>query len=144
MTESEAIVTRLEGGYAWLEILDRPSGCGKCESAGSCGGSGSFQRVPNAVGARVGDHVLVGVADGAILTAAVVSYAVPLATTLGGAIAGGGLGGEVVAVAGAVLGLLIGWLSLRFLDRRMATRREPLLALRIKPAVIRLQRISGS
>lgn len=144
MTESEAIVTRLEGGYAWLEILDRPSGCGKCESAGSCGGSGSFQRVPNAVGARVGDHVLVGVADGAVLAAAVVSYALPLATMLVGAIIGGSLGDEAIAVAGAVLGLLAGWLSLRFLDRRLASRREPLLALRIKPVVFGLQRISKS
>lgn len=144
MTDSEAVVARLEGDQAWLEILDRPAGCGKCEKAGGCGGGGDgqvrLQRVRNSIGAQVGDAVLVSVPDGAVLKAAVWSYVVPLALALTGALVGTLLGGDVAAVVGAALGLGVGWISLRALDRRRPDLWEPLLALRVKPGVVRLHR----
>lgn len=134
------MVVRLEGGDAWLEILDRPSGCGKCDSAGSCGAESRLQRVPNSIGARVGDRVLVSVADGAVMKAAALAYLMPLALALFGAVVGAGLGGDGTAVAGALAGLGIGWLVLRRTGKRIGCSREPLMTLRIKADVIRLQR----
>jgi sigma-E factor negative regulatory protein RseC len=144
MTDSEAIVARLEGDQAWLEVLDRPSGCGKCEKSGACGVGGDgqvrLQRVRNSINAKVGDTVLVSVPDGAVLKAAAWSYLVPLTLALIGALVGTSAGGDAAAIVGTALGLGIGWVVLRALDRRWSDRWEPLLALRVKPVVVRLHR----
>jgi positive regulator of sigma E activity len=82
---------------------------------------------------------MVGVADGALLRAVAVSYGLPLALMLLGAVVGGNSGSEGLAVVGAVSGLAVGWGGLRILDCHLL-RREPLLTLRIKPAVVRLHK----
>lgn len=141
MSDSEAVVARLEGEHAWLEVC-KPSACGSCSSAGACtvGGSKRLQRVRNSVGAHVGDTVVVSVAEGAVLMAAFWTYLMPLLLALIGAGIGSALGGDAGALVGVLAGLAVGLALLRVVGARLAARREPLLALRIKPTFVHLHR----
>jgi sigma-E factor negative regulatory protein RseC len=141
VSDSEAVVARLDGEHAWLEVC-RPSACGNCASAGTCGSGhgGRLQRVRNTIGARVGDAVIVTVADGAVLKAALWSYLMPLLLGLAGAAVGAALAGDAGALIGLVGGLTAGTVLLRVVGTRLAARREPLLSMRIKPAVVQLHR----
>lgn len=143
MTESEAIVVSIEGEHAWLDIA-AGGGCGSCEKVAGCGsGDGAGrrrQRVLNTVGARVGDTVILGVPDGAVLKATLWAYMIPLTLALIGVASGLTLGGEALGALGAVGGLAIGWFALRGTERRYSGSREPLLTMHVKPAVVQLHR----
>lgn len=138
MTESEAIVVRLEGGDAWVEVKGSAN-CGSCERVGGCGAGetrAQLQRVPNSAGARVGDSVVLRVPSGAILKAALWSYLLPLALALVGAASGLTLGGDALSVLGTLGGLAIGWLVLRRANGRLLASAEPLLTMGIKSSRI--------
>jgi sigma-E factor negative regulatory protein RseC len=121
LTETPALVTRVEDGTAWV-ASKAPSSCGACGGKGC--GSSLFSRfwhpdepeyrVDNPIGAGVGDAVVVGVPDGALLRAALASYGMPLLLLLGGAGLGNFLFGEPGAIGGGLCGLgLAGvWLKL--------------------------------
>lgn len=133
MTESEAIVVRVDGDHLWLGV---DNGCSGCDKVSSCGaGEGRLQRVRNTIGARAGDKVIIAVPEGAVLKAALRSYLVPLMLALGGAVAGTSFGGDPGAVVGTLLGLAVGWMSLR-----MTSHREPEVNMRLKGAVVQLHR----
>ncbi|MDD5250547.1 MAG: SoxR reducing system RseC family protein [Rhodocyclaceae bacterium] len=134
--ESEGVVTGVVGDFAEVEVAALPSACGKCGDKGGCGKPQAGPRryaVRNAVGARVGDRVLLSVPHGAVLKAAMLSYLMPLVFVIGGAaVAAAWLGDGLPAVAGAVLGLAAGLVFLRILHTQLATRREPWLRLTLK------------
>lgn len=135
MTESDAVVVRIEGDYAWVDIR---SNCSSCSSAGCGLGSSrrmASQRVRNDIGARVGDPVTLAVPEGAVLRAALFCYLLPVALALAGGASGMAMAGEAGSVVGALLGLAGGWSALRVFDRR-----EPELRMTIKNAVVQLQR----
>lgn len=136
MTESDAVVTRIEGDYAWVDLQ---SGCTTCGASGGCGLSNGKgrpqQRLLNGVGAKVGDRVVVGVPDGAVLRAALYCYLLPLATVFALAAGGMAVANETGAIFGALAGLALGWLVVR-----LAGQREPLPTMQLKHAVVHLHR----
>ncbi|MBI4997799.1 MAG: SoxR reducing system RseC family protein [Rhodocyclales bacterium] len=138
MNESEAVVTRLDGEYAWVD-LQPESGCSACGESGGCGlsdGKGKRQqRFPNSIGAQVGDRVMLGVPEGAVSRAVLYCYLLPLATVFALAAAGLAVAGEAGAMLGSLAGLGLGWLVMR-----LAGRREPLPSMRLKHAVVHLHR----
>lgn len=86
MIEEIAVVTALHGATAEVEPQRRAT-CDHCGVKGSCGTSLIDRflgrrplrlNVQNAIGARVGERVLIGVADAVLLRAAVAAYLVPL------------------------------------------------------------------
>jgi sigma-E factor negative regulatory protein RseC len=136
MTESEAVVVRLDGDDVWLEIRDACSSCGGSAGCGLGDGKGRRpQRLRNTIGARVGDTVVLAVPEGAVLRAVFYCYLLPLLVALAGAASGMIFGGEPGAMLGAVVGLAGGWLVMR-----RAGRREPAPAMRLKAAVVHLHR----
>lgn len=141
MSDSEALVARVEGDDAWLDVC-KPADCENCDSSDGCGlGRGKrLQRVRNTIGARVGDIVIVTVPGGAVLKAAFFSYLLPLAAALLGATVGMKLAGESGALIGVLVGLVLGIAALRVASGRLAAGGEPLLAMRIKPVVVQLHR----
>lgn len=143
-TESDAVVVRLEGEDAFVEVCDDAS-CGHCASRHACMSMGPargprLHRLPNTVGARVGDAVVLVVPDGALLKAALLTYLWPALLTIAGAAAGATLGGDVETAAGAGIGLAAGLASLRMAGRRLSGNREPLLAMRLKHRIVDLHK----
>lgn len=131
MIETPARITRLEGGSAWV-VSAAPSSCGACGGKG-CGSSLFARvlhadepeyRVENPIGAGVGEAVVVGLPDGALLGAAALGYLVPLLLLLFGAGVGQQFAGELGAIAGGLAGL---GLAALYLKRRRAPVAHPVV-----------------
>jgi sigma-E factor negative regulatory protein RseC len=120
--EVRARVLEIVGDRARL-VCEDAGHCGRCASGRACGlrlFGASTRRpldVPRRQGSEppleTGDHVLLTVADGAILRAAATTYLPPVAGLLAGAALARMIGaGEAAAfgaaLAGAVLGILLG------------------------------------
>ncbi|WP_126445495.1 SoxR reducing system RseC family protein [Sulfuricystis multivorans] len=152
MNRTDGIVVRLEGRDAWVETTGPGNACGGCAQAGSCpsctpgnvldaaGGKGGkllLIRLPNTIGARPGDAVVIRAADGMVLRAVWLAYGIPLLLALGGALLATALtGSEPAALIGMLLGLMAGIVGLRWWGLE-ARRREPILSLEFKtPPVV--------
>jgi sigma-E factor negative regulatory protein RseC len=139
-------VVRIDGGTAWLEP-EQTTSCGHCASSASCGAGAHVQAGQgdgNGIGSlgsrlqarrfamdapvgsaalRIGDRVVVGVGEGALLRGALTAYGLPLLTALlGGALAETGHGQDTVTIVGMLAGLTAGLLAARLLARRMTAR----------------------
>ena len=119
MIEEYAIVTDRVGGQATLE-LERRTACGLCGQKRGCGNatwgkllghdSHAFS-ADNPVNANVGDSVVVGINEKAILNATFFLYIVPLAGLLIGALgANYFFSNQFYVMLGAMLGLILGFL----------------------------------
>jgi sigma-E factor negative regulatory protein RseC len=139
-----AIVTHIEGDLALVEAASMGTACGRCNEAGGCASGLLGQtlrpkrmyRLPNHIGAAVGDRVVVCVAEGAVLRAALLAYLLPLSLLLAGAAIGTVLThDDVVALAGAGIGLAAGLALLRWKQRRFSGSAGPgelLLTMRLE------------
>lgn len=117
-TETEAVVAEVRDGIAVVRVTQAPSSCGRCGEAGGCGkattGASRQYELPNAVGAKAGDRVVLSVPGGAVLRAAMLAYLLPAVLAIAGAAAATALVGDgVPALAGALCGLLAGALAMR-------------------------------
>ncbi|MBI5897776.1 MAG: SoxR reducing system RseC family protein [Rhodocyclales bacterium] len=129
MSRCDAVVIQVSGGEVVVELPARAAACGACKDSAACGeglpGEGGVRRyrLANRIGARVGDHVQLGIADGMLWQASLASYVLPLLMALASAWVGQGWGGDGGAVAGLLLGLACGlWLLRR---RELRARRDP-------------------
>ena len=131
LTEGIAQVVEVEGNMAWL-VPESGSSCGGCSSAAACGSKGigtiasrlearRFQLV-NDAGLRVGERVVVGINENALLRASITAYVIPLATLLGiGALAQSVAGSDTITMAAMLAGLVLGlWLARVRAGRLMA------------------------
>lgn len=140
--EGIARVVRREGQQIWLEP-EQTTSCGHCASSASCGAgqreAGGIGTVASRLEARrflldnlpgvdalaVGERVVVGVGESALLGAALTAYGLPLLTAmLGGACGQGLYGSDLAAMAGMLAGLAGGLILARFKARRLAARGE--------------------
>lgn len=121
MLEQTARVIQSSPAGVWVEAVE-PSGCG------TCGGQGCSTRkiaemlqrrprqfqVDSEFELAPGERVIIGIASGSVLRAALRSYGVPLLLMLAGALFAQWLWpGDLAAVGGMLLGALAGWLGLR-------------------------------
>ncbi|MDE2118439.1 MAG: SoxR reducing system RseC family protein [Betaproteobacteria bacterium] len=122
MVEGFAHVVAVEGAMAWLEP-EQSSSCSGCASASACGSKGigttasrlearRFQLV-NDIGLRVGERVVIGIRENALLKASITAYVIPLATLLiAGALAQWAAGSDRVTMVAMLAGLALGlWLA---------------------------------
>ncbi|MCB1802951.1 MAG: SoxR reducing system RseC family protein [Gammaproteobacteria bacterium] len=127
MIEQEARVVGVDGDRVEIEV-SRQSACGSCNASKGCGTSLLADwfpkrhlalRLPNRIGARIGDRVVIGLDEGALQRATYTLYGLPLLALLGGAILGDriaaqiGLSQELVAVTVGLLGMIVVLLWLR-------------------------------
>jgi sigma-E factor negative regulatory protein RseC len=132
LVEGIARVVAVTGKTAWLEP-EQTTSCGGCASAGLCGSKGigtvasrlELRRFPlaNDPGLRVGERVVVGVSERALLKASGTAYAIPLATMLGaGGLAQWAAGRDVVTMIGMAAGLAVGLAAARLGARWLGAR----------------------
>lgn len=136
--EGIARVVAVDSATAWLEP-EQTSSCGSCASAASCGAGASVGGVgtaanriaarrfslDNADGLHVGERVVVGVAERALIRAALTAYGLPLATALtAGGIAESAWGSDLATLAAMAAGLVGGMLLARLVAHRLSVRGE--------------------
>lgn len=154
MIEEQAIVIDVDNEIATLEIV-RKTACGLCGQTRGCGMSvwgrllGHRSRVfkaVNQVNAQVGDTVVVGIEEGAVLASSMTIYGLPLATMLAGALLSGLLPADSVsqrdayALMGAVTGFVMG---LFWMKAHIAGRAGQNLNGRYQPVILRAGDSSG-
>ena len=116
---SDTTVVNTAVTTATLEI-ERKTACGICGQTRGCGNSiwgklfahqSTAFKAQNRINAKVGDSVIVGINEKALLKSAMLLYIVPLVTMLIGAILAKQLNtSELSAMLGAVVGLVLGLL----------------------------------
>jgi len=146
MIEETALVAAIDGEWAWLET-ERNSSCGKCSARGACGVSlidkisGPRQesvRAINSANARVGDRVIVGLREDALVKGSAILYLGPLLGLFAGAVLAEILAPfntllstETTSIILGIAGLAAGLLQLRRYSRRNGN--DP----RYQPVVLR-------
>lgn len=118
MIEEYAVITRRMDDHVMLEI-ERRTACGLCGQKRGCGnatwgrllGHDSHEfPAENAINAKVGDSVVVGIDENVVLSSAFYLYVVPLITMLLGAVlADTLLDNELYVTLSAAAGLLLGF-----------------------------------
>lgn len=141
MVEEQGRVVALADDGVWVETV-RASSCQSCSARQGCGHS-VLDR--NAAGSRarilvvtdrivsVGDQVVVGIPEGALMKGALMVYLLPLVCLFAGALLGSRLivaGQDLSALLG-VAGLAVGFLVNRWYSGRHA-------ALSMQPSIIRV------
>ena len=90
MVEEQATVVELEGEFAWLRT-HRQSSCGQCSVKGGCGtqvlsrivgNKTTYVRCYNSKQVKVGDTVVVGIRESALLSGSFLLYLLPLITMM--------------------------------------------------------------
>ncbi|MFN2300889.1 MAG: SoxR reducing system RseC family protein [Gammaproteobacteria bacterium] len=140
MIEEQAEVTDIDGLHAWVACRAQQD-CARCAAGNGCGGGilGRWLgdrlhrvRVVHQGEIAVGDCVIIGLDERALLRAAAAIYGIPLLAMLAGAVTGQTLyGHDAAALAGAAAGLAAGFAWVRVFSRKMARYR------RFQPAVLR-------
>lgn len=144
MIEEHAIVVSVSGDAAMLEII-RKKPCGLCGKSRGCGISlwgklfnhKSEFKATNTIGAKVGDNVIVGVEEQALLKGSMTMYGIPLLALLLGALLGmvflpadaAASQKDAYAVIGATigLGLSLVWLKGHSAGRVYSSSHQPII-----------------
>jgi sigma-E factor negative regulatory protein RseC len=130
MMEGIANVVAVDGPVVWLEP-EQTGSCGSCASSGACGAKGigtvanrlEVRRFPLAShpGLRVGDRVVVGVREDALVKASMTMYALPLATMfVAGFLAQWSYGSDGITMVATFAGLGLGFALARLRARRLS------------------------
>ena len=118
MNEGIAHVVSVEGDVAWL-VPEQTGSCGGCAASGACGAKGigtlasrlEYRRfkINNESNLHIGDRVVIGIPDNALIKASINAYGIPLFTLLlAGSLAQWKFGNDLATMAAMVGGLLIG------------------------------------
>lgn len=136
MMEEHARVVALQPGFVWAET-ERKAACGACSLNKGCGSAvlarlmGTRRtriKAMNVLPVAVGDEVVLGLAEDALIRGSLVLYALPLLALLLGAFAGEYVSnllrlepGETWVVLFALTGLAGGFVAVRFFARRISS-----------------------
>ncbi|MGE5028280.1 MAG: SoxR reducing system RseC family protein [Betaproteobacteria bacterium] len=134
MVEGIAHVVAVDGNLAWLEP-EQTTSCGSCASSGACGAKGIGTTASRLEARRfslenkdaltVGETVVVGIQENALVKASLIAYAIPLTTALGSAaLAQWADGRDGITMAAMAGGLLLGLGLARLNANRLSARGE--------------------
>lgn len=129
MIEESATVVALEDNFAWVES-ERRSSCGSCAANKGCG-TATLQKVMgkkrtqlkaiNRAQAQIGDRVVIGLQEQALLKGSLYAYILPLLLLFVTAFAFEQLfANEAITIFAGLGGLLLGFVILRFLMGNLA------------------------
>ena len=144
MIEEQAQVVQRDGDYVWVET-QKQSTCGTCSLNKGCGtgiiatyfnNKTARIKIENAIGANIGDRVLIGLNESALMLGSFLVYLLPLLFVLIFAIFGELMANqllieakEMVVIMSAVIGFLISIFFVRKLVKRSkgSNRFQPVL-----------------
>ena len=128
MIEEQVVITSITPDGAWVEGMQQ-SACGSCSAKAGCG-QHTMSQLGRKVSLwlplndlndeatqepfRIGQQIVVGLPEGAILRSTVVLYGLPLIALVFGAIMGHALWGEVGSIVLSVLSMLLGFKAARY------------------------------
>ena len=133
MIEETAHVVAADGEFVWVETR-RQSTCGSCAAKQGCGTSALAKVLGNRLArvrainhgvAQVGDQVVIGIDEQALVRGSLAIYLVPLAGLLLGAVVGALMStrllvtGEGLTIGLGIAGLLLGLAWVRGFTRRI-------------------------
>ena len=144
MIEERARVISVDRGHAWVET-QRQSTCGSCAVNKGCGTSvlakvlgkrRSRVRAIDSVGVNLGDEVMVGIEESALVRGSIAIYTAPLIGMLALALLASGLwpdAGEPLVVLAGVGGFALGLAWIRLFSRRVSLdpRYQPVILRRL-------------
>lgn len=124
------VVVREDKGIAEILVIKTAAcGAGGCSSCGGCESKPMTIKMPNTIGAGIGDTVAIQAQAGTVLKNAMAAYLLPLAGLLLGVL----ISGMIVGVDGsadgiiflsAILGTIAGYGLLKVLDYFVLSRAE--------------------
>lgn len=135
MLEAEGVVVKAGPEGVFVET-SRTSACGSCSSQGNCGTTTLSQllgskksafKVLDPIGTRVGERVVIGLEEVALLKSSLLVYLLPLALLLAGAILGSLLAPahqDAYAGWGALSGLILGFVALKLASTRAGAQQQ--------------------
>ena len=156
MIEEHANVVALNEGGIWVET-QRRTACGQCAANKGCG-TATLAKVlgnkrsrvralnPNATSVAVGDEVIVGIDEAALVRGSLAVYFLPLLAMFILGVLGQMLGTqllfespEIVTIGFSVFGLLLGFIWVRRFTGRIASdeRYQPVLLRQVMPVISR-------
>lgn len=116
------LVTAVKDGTAQIHFL-RGSACAHCGACLTVGESEMEVTLPNTLGAKQGDRVVVDLSPKRVMQASLLAYAVPLLLLIAGVL----IGSRYADWAGLALGIAacgIGYLILRIVEKKSAKKRS--------------------
>lgn len=156
MVEIQATIVKIENTIAWVQASRKPScsgcsetGCGISLLAGLLGRQAPLYRARNDAGANVGDKVLIGMDEAALLKGTLLLYMLPLVLLFVGAVGGNMLADgalrDIYAAAGAAIGLLLGfaWLKMHSAEQGLEGKYLPVVLSRIGDVPVRVVALEG-
>ena len=136
MLEAEGVIVKIGQEGVFVET-SRVSACGSCSSKEGCGTSTLSQllgsksssfKVLNPIGAALGERVVIGMEETALLKSSLLVYLVPLAFLMAGAILGGWLAPvnlkDAYAIGGVLIGLVLGFVALKWISASAGANRQ--------------------
>jgi sigma-E factor negative regulatory protein RseC len=135
MVEEHGVVVEVSDHYAWVKT-QRQSSCGQCGASKGCGTASLAQvlgqkyneiRVVNHLNVKVGDQVVIGLEEQALVRSSLLLYLLPLLTMFIAAVALELLGqawqwpsSELYTMGAGLVGLLFGLAGVLVWSRRLA------------------------
>ena len=116
------LVTSVKDGTAQIHFL-RGSACAHCGACLTDGDSEMEISLPNTLGAKEGDRVMVDLSPKRVVQASLLAYAVPLVLLIAGVL----VGSRIADWAGLVLGVAacgLGYLILRIVEKKSAKKKS--------------------
>lgn len=145
MLEAQGVIVKIGQEGVFVET-SRASACGSCSSKEGCGTSTLSQllgnkastfKVLNPIGAALGERVVIGLEEAALLKSSLLVYLLPLGFLLAGAILGGWLAParlqDAYAVGGMFVGLVLGFVALKLISASvgMNSQFQPVILRRV-------------
>jgi len=141
MIEEQVVVIEITSEGAWVEGIQQ-SACGSCSAKAGCGqhamsqlgrkvslwlplDDSSDEGIDLKQSIKVGQQIVVGLPEGAILKSTVVLYGVPLVLLVLGAIIGNALGGELASIFTAMVAMLLGFKLARYWSEKNKRHWQP-------------------
>lgn len=128
MSQNAIIKRIITDNVAEVQLL-RQMDCKNCDNCGSCSqkpGTEMLAKASNAIGAQVGDTVVVESVVGSSIGIAVIVYVIPCIFLMLGFFMGQAMGlGEVASVGVGALGILVGFIPALVLNRIITKSKKP-------------------